>query len=55
MGILARLRLVNDLPSSDPKILAQYGPPVMDAPYGVNYWNNNLGAGDTVIDLISAM
>ena len=55
MGLLSRLRLVDDTPTTDPKILAQYGPPVMDAPYGVNYWNNNLGAGDTVIDLISSL
>lgn len=57
MGILSRLRAVEDLPSNDPQILAQYGPPVMDAPYGVNYWNNGTGLGysDTAIDLVSAM
>lgn len=57
MGLLSRLRLVSDEASPDPQIVAQYGPPVMDAPYGVNYWNNGTGLGyaDTAIDLQSAL
>lgn len=55
MGLLSRLRLVDETETTDPQIIAQYGPPVMDAPYGMNYWSNNLAASSTVIDLVSAM
>ncbi len=57
MGLLSRLRLVSDEANPDPQIVAQYGPPVMDAPYGVNYWNNGTGVGynDAAIDLQSAL
>ena len=57
MGILQRLKLVDDTVTPSPKISAQYGPPVMDATYGVNYWNNgsSYGYNDVAIDLNSAM
>jgi len=57
MGILQRLKLVDDTVTSSPKISAQYGPPVMDATYGVNYWNNgsSYGYNDVAIDLNSAL
>ena len=53
MGILSALRLVKEEPST---LQNQYAPAIMDAPYGVSYWNNNgLGIGDVAIDLVSAM
>jgi len=53
MGILRALRLVKEDPAT---LENQYAPAIMDAPYGVSYWNNNgLGLGDVAIDLVSAM
>jgi HK97 family phage portal protein len=52
MGILSRLRLV-DGDTSDPKIAAQYSPPVMAG----NFWNHgdSFSYQDTSIDLPSAL
>jgi len=57
MGLLQRLKLVDETVTPSPKISAQYGPPVMDATYGVNYWNNGstYGYNDVAIDLNSAL
>jgi len=57
MGLLQRLKLVDETVMPSPKISAQYGPPVMDATYGVNYWNNGstYGYNDVAIDLNSAL
>ena len=53
MGILRALRLVKE---DSATLENQYAPAIMDAPYGVSYWNNNgLGLGDIAIDLVSAM
>ena len=53
MGIFSALRLVKE---DSPTLENQYAPAIMDAPYGVSYWNNNgLGVGDVAIDLVAAM
>ena len=53
MGLFSALRLVKEDPAT---LENQYAPAIMDAPYGVSYWNNNgLGLGDVAIDLVSAM
>ena len=53
MGILSALRLV---PKDSTTLESQYAPAIMDAPYGVSYWNNNgLGLTDVSVDIVSAM
>ena len=53
MGILSALKLVKEEPDT---LKNQYAPAIMDAPYGMSYWNNNgLGAGDVAVDIVSAM
>ena len=53
MGILSALRLVKDEPDT---LKNQYAPAVMDAPYGVSFWNNGgMGYQEVAIDLVSAL